>query len=113
MSVEKLKKYGQLCETNEEVRAKAKEIGLQDLNGQIAYAKTLGLDIAKEDFEALAKEAGLEKKDELSEEELKQVAGGFVLLSVALVAAVVGSAVGFAGVAGMAVGSAAVKGKSW
>ena len=76
MSVENLKKYGKLCEEDEKVRAKAKEIGLQDLDGQIAYAKTLGLEFSKEDAEALAKEAGLDKKGELSEEDLKKVAGG-------------------------------------
>jgi predicted ribosomally synthesized peptide with nif11-like leader len=90
MSVENLKKYGQLCETNEEVRKKAKEIGLQDIDGQIAYAKTRGLDISKEDFAALAKEAGIEKKNELSEEDLKKVAGGFATTTAALVAVSVG-----------------------
>ena len=82
MSVENLKKYGKLCAEDEKARNKAKEIGLQDLEGHIAYGKTLGLEFTKEDFEALAKEAGLDKKDkmskeDLSEEELKKVAGGF------------------------------------
>ena len=63
MSVENLKKYAKLCEEDEKVRAKAKEIGLQDLDEQIAHAKTLGLEFSKEDVEALAKEAGLNKKD--------------------------------------------------
>jgi predicted ribosomally synthesized peptide with nif11-like leader len=76
MSVENLKKYGKLCAEDEKVRAKAKEIGLQDLEGHIVYGKTLGLEFTKEDFEALAKEAGLDKKDELSEEDLAKVAGG-------------------------------------
>ena len=76
MSVENLKKYGKLCAEDEKVRSKAKEIGLQDLEGHIAYGKTLGLEFTKEDFEALGKEAGLDKKDELSEEDLKKVAGG-------------------------------------
>ena len=83
MSVENLKKYGKLCEEDEKVRAKAKEIGLQDFDGQIAYAKTLGLEFSKEDAEALAKEAGLDKKDELNEEDLKKVAGGVVTITAA------------------------------
>ena len=62
MSVENLKKYGQLCGENGEVCKKAKEIGLQDLDGQIAYAKTLGLEFSKEDFKALVKEIGLDGK---------------------------------------------------
>jgi predicted ribosomally synthesized peptide with nif11-like leader len=76
MSVENLKKYGKLCGENEEIRKKAKEIGLQDLDGQTAHGKSLGLEFSKEDFAALAKEAGLSGKNELSEEELKKVAGG-------------------------------------
>jgi predicted ribosomally synthesized peptide with nif11-like leader len=82
MSVENLKKYGKLCEEKEDVRKKAKEIGLQDLDGQIAYGKSLGLEFSKEDFAALAKEAGVEKKDELSEAELKKVAGGVVTTTI-------------------------------
>jgi predicted ribosomally synthesized peptide with nif11-like leader len=78
VSVENLKKYGQLCADDEKVRNKAKEIGLKDLEGQIAHGKSLGLEFSREDFEALAREAGLEKKDELSEEDLKKVAGGFL-----------------------------------
>jgi predicted ribosomally synthesized peptide with nif11-like leader len=85
VSVENLKKYGQLCAEKEEVRKKAKEIGLQDLDGQIAYGKSLGLEFSKEDFAALAKEVGIEKKDELSEEDLKKVAGGVVTVTGALV----------------------------
>ena len=96
MSVENLKKYGKMCAEDEEVRAKAKEIGLQDIGGQIAYAKSLGLDISKGDFESLAKEAGYEKKDELSEDELKKVAGGVVTLTAitALALIAVGGAAG-------------------
>jgi predicted ribosomally synthesized peptide with nif11-like leader len=86
MSVENLKKYGKLCADDEKVRAKAKEIGLQDLDGQITYGKTLGLEFSKEDFADLAKEAGVEKKDELSEEDLKKVAGGIFTVTGAAVA---------------------------
>jgi predicted ribosomally synthesized peptide with nif11-like leader len=103
MSVENLKKYGQLCAENEEVRKKAKEIGLQDLDGQIACAKSLGLNISKEDFESLAKEIGLEKKDELSEEDLKKVAGGVFCTTALIVGTVIGTVA--------AVGSAAAVNK--
>jgi predicted ribosomally synthesized peptide with nif11-like leader len=102
MSVENLKKYGQMCVENDDVRKKAKEIGVQDIDGQIALAKSLGLEISKEDFEALVKETGLDGKNELSEEELKKVAGGFVTLTATL------AAVSCAAVAGVAAaGSAA------
>jgi predicted ribosomally synthesized peptide with nif11-like leader len=86
VSVENLKKYGKLCAEDEKVRAKAKEIGLQDFEGQVAYAKSLGLEFSKEDADALAKEAGLDKKDELSEEELQKVAGGMFTVTGAAVA---------------------------
>ena len=108
MSVENLKKYGQLCAENEEVRKKAKEIGISDMDGQIAHAKSLGFDISKEDFTALAKEVGLEKKDELSEEDLKKVAGGFATATALLV----GSALAAGIVVGGAVGGVTVS-KHW
>jgi predicted ribosomally synthesized peptide with nif11-like leader len=87
VSIENLKKYGQLCVKDEKVHARAKEIGIQDLNGQIAYGKSLGLEFSREDFEALAKEAEIDGKAELSEEDLKKVAGG-VVTSTAVMAAV-------------------------
>ncbi|MDR1885084.1 MAG: Nif11-like leader peptide family RiPP precursor [Synergistaceae bacterium] len=101
MSVENLKKYGQLCAENEEVRHRAKEIGTQDLEGHIAHAYSLGLEFSKADFEALAKEAGISGKDELSEDDLKKVAGGAVTLTL-LVSGAVMAAVG-AGVGAVAI----------
>ena len=95
MSVENLKKYGKMCGEDEKVRNKAKEIGLQNLEGHIAYGKTLGLEFTKEDFEALSKEAGLDKKDELNEEDLKKVAGGVIFVTAAVLATVAAAAVGF------------------
>jgi hypothetical protein len=76
VSVENLKKYGKLCEENEEVLKKFKEIGVQDIEGQITYAKSLGLELSKEDFEVLAKETELNRKGKLSEEELQNASGG-------------------------------------
>jgi predicted ribosomally synthesized peptide with nif11-like leader len=76
MSVENLKKYAKLCAENEEAGKKAKEIDGKDLEGRIAHAKSLGLEISKADFEALAKEIGLDGKKELSDEDLEKVAGG-------------------------------------
>jgi predicted ribosomally synthesized peptide with nif11-like leader len=96
MSVENLKRYGKLCAENEDVRTRAKEIGLRDIEGQIAHAKSLGLDISREDFVALAKEAGLDEKSELSEEDLKKVAGGVATTTAAIVVGMIGI-----GVAGM------------
>ena len=76
MSIENFKKYGQKVAEDKEVRAKAKEIGINHIDGQIAYAKTLGLEFTVKDMEELAREAGI-SVDELSEEDLEKVAGGF------------------------------------
>jgi hypothetical protein len=89
VSVENLKKYGELCAKDERVRARAKEIGIQNLDGHAAHGKSLGLEFSRKDFEALAKEAGLDGKSELSEEELKKVAGGLVTISMVLASAAV------------------------
>jgi predicted ribosomally synthesized peptide with nif11-like leader len=99
MSVEDLKKYGKMCAEDDKLRAEAKKIGIDNIDGQIAHAKSLGLDFSAEDLQALSKEMGGE--GELSEEDLEAVSGGFVT---ALAAAVVGAAAGVVG-AGAAVTS--------
>ena len=96
MSVENLKKFGMLCAENEAVRKRAREIGLNDLEGLMAYGREMELEFSSEDLTALAKDAGVSRQ-ELSEEQLEQVAGGFVTLT-ALAVALVG--VGVAGVMG-------------
>jgi predicted ribosomally synthesized peptide with nif11-like leader len=106
MSVESLKKYGKLCSENEEVRKKAKEIGVTDIDGQIAQGKSLGLEFSREDFAALAKEVGLDGKNEISEEDLKKVAGGFATTTGALVG-------GMAILLGTAAIGAAIKAPKW
>lgn len=76
MSIEGLKNCTQMVNQNEAVREKAKAIGLEDLDGQIAYASTLGFEFTSEDMEALANQSGGEQGGELSEEELDSVVGG-------------------------------------
>jgi predicted ribosomally synthesized peptide with nif11-like leader len=85
MSVDNLKKYGQLCAEDEKIRARAKEIGIKDMDGQIAYGKSLGLEFSREDFLALGKESGIEGKEELNEEDLKKVAGGVATVTLAVI----------------------------
>ena len=75
MSLENLKEYAQRCANEPELRETAKTIGMTDLEGQMRYAESLGLEWTMEDMAALRKEAtdsedGLE---ELSEEELEQI----------------------------------------
>ena len=103
MSVADLKKFGQMIQEDPKVRQRAKEIGIANLDNQIAYAKELGLEFDKDDLQALADEAGI-SKGELSEEQLEQVAGGCVTIT-AVLCGVVG--VGVAGVLGASAGMAA------
>ncbi len=88
MSVADFKKYGQLIAERSDVRAQAKAIGMNDLAGQIAYAKTLGLEFSAADMTELAKQAGA-SSNELSEAQLEQVAGGTSTIT-AVIAATVG-----------------------
>lgn len=104
MSIEDLKKYGQMCATKPDVRQKAKAIGIDNVDGQIAYAKELGLLFTAADMVALAKEAGLSSTNELSEGDMEKVAGGVTAVGAATSAA---SAAGDAAAqAASAVGSA-------
>lgn len=90
MSVENFKKFGQLCAQDEAIREKVKAIGIENVDAWIAYAKNeLGLEFTKEDMKSLAKEVG--PQDELSEEQLEQVAGGVVTSTGAAVAGGVGA----------------------
>jgi len=93
MSVENFKKFGQRCAEDVAVREKVKAIGLDNVDGWIAYSKAeLGLEFSKEDMQALAEEVG--PMDELSEEQLEQVAGGVVTSTVGIVAGCVSAAAG-------------------
>jgi lactobin A/cerein 7B family class IIb bacteriocin len=109
MSVADLKKYGKMAAEDPKVRAEAKKIGLQNMAGQSAYAKTLGLTFDASDMAALAKE--VQPSGELSEKELASVAGGVVTTTVAAVAGVVSAAAGVVG-AGAAVTSSTT-GSGW
>lgn len=102
MSVEDLKKYGQLCAEDDAVRAEAKKIGIDDIDGQIAHAKTLGLEFDNDDLQSLAQE--MQTEGELSEDDLEAVAGGVVSTTAA---AVVGAAAGVVGAGAGVVGAGA------
>jgi predicted ribosomally synthesized peptide with nif11-like leader len=87
MSVENLKEYARKCAADPELRAKAKEIGAANVDGQIVHSKSLGLEWSTADMEEFKKEVWAD--GELSEEDLEQVAGGFVTTTAAVVATVV------------------------
>ncbi len=93
MSVQDLKKYGKMAAEDPKVRAEAKKIGLMNVKGQAAYAKTLGLNFDEADMQALSRESV--PKGELSEKDLQAVAGG---IASATALAVAGLAVGVVGV---------------
>jgi predicted ribosomally synthesized peptide with nif11-like leader len=113
MSIKHLKEYGKMIAENEEIKDRAKEIGF-DVEGQIAYGKELGFDFSMEDMQALAEEAGV-SEDELSEEQLEQIAGGIATTTIAAGAVLAGLALlvigGGAVASGFGIGYAA--GKGW
>ncbi len=105
MSVENLKEYARRCASEPELRAKAKEIGLSDMGEHMRHAESLGLDWTRGDLADFRKEVIDAEGDleDLSEEDLEQVAGGAVTATVALAVAVVGISAGATAAAGGAV----------
>ena len=101
--MQNLNRFVQLVGENAEIAQKVQEIGFSDPGAIIACARELGFAFDERDLEDFGSQM-LEQSDELSEEELEQVAGGVwpgVVLGVA--AAGVAGAV-LAGVAGVVVG---------
>lgn len=81
MSVANLKAFGQKVVEDKELNKKAKEIGLNNIEGMIELAKENGYDICVEDFLKVAKD--LESADELSDEDLEKVSGGTSVVAAA------------------------------
>ena len=91
MSVENVKEYARRCATDPELRARAKELGMADMEEHMRQSESLGLDWTRGDLVAFRKEmidaeGGLE---DLSEEELADIAGGGVTTTAAVVVGVV------------------------
>ena len=105
MSVENLKEYARRCAAEPNLRAKAKEIGLSDMDEHMRHAESLGLDWTRGDLADFRKEVIDAEGDleDLSEQDLEQVAGGAVTATVALAVAVVGISAGATAAAGGAV----------
>ena len=102
MSVENLKEYARRCASEPELRAKAKEIGLSDMDEHMRHAESLGLDWTLNDMVAFRKEVIDSEGDleDLSEEDLKQVAGGVVTATAALAVGALAVGAGSAAVIG-------------
>jgi predicted ribosomally synthesized peptide with nif11-like leader len=96
MSLDALKDFGKKVMEDADLKAKAKKVGMENVDGIIALAKENGFDISKEDFIAAAKEA--QSSDELNEDDLEKIAGGVATstaaAAVGVAAAVVGAAAG-------------------
>ena len=101
MSVENLKEYTRRCAEDPELRARAKEIGMTDMDAHIRHAKSLGLEWTAADMAGFRKEVidAEGEGDDLDDERLEQVAGGVMTVTAAVLGAVV--------VGGVVVGSAA------
>ncbi len=112
MSVENLKEYARRCTAEPELRAKAKEIGLSDMEGHIRHAESLGLDWTLDDMAAFRKEVIDAEGDleDLSEEDLGRIAGGVVTTTAAAVAVGFVAATAAVGTAGTAAAGAAYAG---
>ena len=94
MSVENLKEYARRCAMEPELRASAKKIGLRNMEQHQEKAASLGLDWTMDDMAALRKELGADNELEaMEEEDLQQVAGGVVTVTIAVL---LGVAVGIA-----------------
>ena len=111
MSVENLKEYARRCAGEPELGRQAREIGIENIDEHIRVAADMDLDWSWSDLKAFRNEMiGLEDDvEDLSEEELEQVAGGafsVTLVTSLVVGTAVGAVVGGA-VAGAASGAAA------
>ena len=112
MSLENLKEYARRCATEPEMRQAAREIGIEDVDEHMSIAEGLGLEWGREDMLAYRRE--LVKGDDLediSQEDLEQIAGGIcTITAVVVVGVVAGAAAG--GAAGAAAGTAVGGGAS-
>ena len=75
MSTEAYKAFSQKISEDQELKSKFRQVDLGKLDGVIALAKEYGFDVTEEDLLAAAKE--LESSNELSDDALQKVAGGF------------------------------------
>ena len=120
MSVSNLREYARRCASESEVREKARAFGLDNLEAHIDLAKSMGLEWSVGDMVAFQREMVDAEGDleDLSEEELQEVAGGvctttaIVVTSVA-VGAAAGAVAGGAVAGSVAGGATAAAGGGW
>ncbi|MGE4267220.1 MAG: Nif11-like leader peptide family RiPP precursor [Deferribacterales bacterium] len=100
-----LKSFMRFSGGNEDVKRRLAELGFGDPQAVVNYAKELGYEFSEKDLDEFSKQL-LDKSEELSDEDLEKVAGGFLLLSLALTALVGVVSMAIAAVSGAAVGAA-------
>ena len=76
MSMENMLKMVDMTKDDGRIARRVKEIGFQNAEGLIAYSRELGLAIDEHDLEEL-KEMAAKKSDELGENELNMISGGW------------------------------------
>jgi predicted ribosomally synthesized peptide with nif11-like leader len=91
-----LHRFVQLIGENKEIAEKVQEISFDDPKAIISYAKDLGFEFDEKDLEEFGSNV-LGQSDELSEEELEMVSGGFVGLVVFAMIVVMAAVVAAAG----------------
>ena len=81
MSLENVKEYARRCGSDPELRKNARAIGIENIDEHIRVAADMGLDWSWSDLKAFQKElsAAQEGVEDLSEQELEEVAGGAFL----------------------------------
>ena len=119
MSVENLKEYARRCAIDPELRAVAKDIGMDDLDEHMRHAESMGLDWNRADLVAFRREITDPDGEfvDLTEEELAEIAGGGVTTTLAVVvcaaAGVAAGAVVGAAAGGAAAGAATSGSGGW
>ena len=76
MTIEQMNAFMRLVENDAEVARKVEDIGYDNIDGLLTYARELRLDIDQKDFEAAKKEA-LKATRKLSGDKLDSVSGGW------------------------------------
>ena len=86
MSVENLKEYARRCAVDPELRTAAKDIGMGNMDEHMRQAESIGLAWDRSDLVEFQKEmTGTEGDlEDISEEELDQVAGGVITTTAAV-----------------------------
>ena len=112
MSVENLKEYARRCASEPELLEAAREFGMENMDGHMEAAERLGLDWDMRDMAAFAKElVDDDAFDEMTRQELEQIAGGFVASASAQSSSVSGAMAATAGQGTIA--SSTVGGSGW